>query len=92
MIVYLKLSGSKGQQIVALKAAHSDLIAKNEDGEDELRSIYTDSIALHYDDQTPAGAFIMVVFRGDQELPGSLPAGLTRKWQSGGAPVEFYGG
>ncbi len=91
MTFYLKHPGTKGQQIAALKAAHPDMVAKDGAGKDILQSIYTHDIALHYDDQTPAGSFVMVEFFNDQKLPGSLPVGLTKVWEAGGAPVVWAG-
>lgn len=88
MTFYLRLSGFT--QIADLKTAHSDMIAQDENGKDVLGSVYNEDIALHYDNYTPAGPFVMVWFRKDQSLK-PLPLGLTRGWQAGGAPVEFYG-
>lgn len=90
MTFFLKFSGAPEANTAALKAAHPDMVAKDEEGKDVLRSIYTHDIALHYDDQMPAGPFVMVRFFDGQSL-APLPPGLVKEWVSGGAPVMWAG-
>ncbi len=90
MTLFLGLSGAEEDIIAALKIAHQDLVVKDETGKDVLGSVYTDDIALHYDNYTPAGKFVMVWFLKNQNL-NTLGANLTRKWESGGAPMKWAG-
>lgn len=115
--LHLKLSGTKEQQIAVLKDAHPDMVAKDEAGNDVVRSLYNHNIAVAFFDQltitpavysdtevdeegfpillTPAvmdGPFVMVKPLKNQiiKLP-MLRINLIRMWESGGAPVMFYG-
>ena len=101
--IYLKLSGSDAERITALKSAHPDLVGKDEEGKDRLGNHFNHDIAIMYypnltlapvaPDVAPLtdGPYYMIRFLGDQKLPPTLPLGLERKWEVGGAPVDFLG-
>ena len=49
MTIYLKLLGDKRAIIARLKAIDPKLVRQDEDGNDVLGSVYSHTVAMHYD-------------------------------------------